>query len=217
MGALLRREALMLARRPASSAALAVHAGLLVAFLWLWEGGRGVTLFGARTAFDRLRLVECALLGALLPWLAARALADERRNDLVRLALLAGRRPPGVVAAKLAATFLALALVVLSGLPLLLLAQQMSALPLGRVLAAEALLLGFAALVPSLAFASMGACREAIFGWVGATVAAAAMLATVRSFAGSDVAAGGMLAILGAVTAAAVAATTRPYLAEHDA
>jgi hypothetical protein len=217
MGALLRREALVLARRPASSAALAVHAGLLLAFLWLWEGGRGVTLFGARTAFDRLRLVECALLGAILPWLAARALADERRNELVRLAVLAGRRPPGVAAAKLAATFLALALVVLSGLPPLLLAQQMSALPLGRVLAAEAFFIGFAALVPPLAFAGMGACREAIFGWFGATVAAAAMLTAVRWFAGGDVAAGAMLAILGGLLAAALAGTTRPYLAEHDA
>lgn len=217
MGALLRREAVTLARRPASAATLAAHAGLLVAFLWLWEGERGVTLFGARTAFDRLCLVECALLGALLPWLASRALADERRDDLVRLAVLAGRRPPEVVAAKLVAILLALALVVLSGLPLLLLAQQMSALPLGRALAAEALFLGFAAIVPSLAFVGMRACREAIFGWVGATLAAAATLAAVRSLAGGDAAAGGMLALLATPLAAAVAGTTRPYLGERQA
>jgi hypothetical protein len=121
------RELTIVVRRPAFAAAAAVHAGLLFAFLLLW--GEGMPILPGTNVYEQLSFLQGALLVALLPWASARCAAAERGDALVMLAALTATRPSRVLMGQCIGRFAALSTILAAGVPALLLAQQMSAVP----------------------------------------------------------------------------------------
>ena len=216
IGVLVLREITFGTRTRAFAAALGAHAGLLTAFVMLWSGG--VPLLPGGNLYEQQRLVDAAILVVILPWVASRCGADERGDRLVMISALAATRPSRILLARFAARTCASFVVGLAGLPLMVAAQQMSAVPFGRVafdllpLVALALLASAASLWWSLQS------RGVILAWAGATVST--VLVTVgaaRSVPGS--AAPLVVAVLAAVAVASCVAradTTLRYLSEQD-
>ena len=216
IGALLLREITVGTRTRAFAAALAVHAGLLAAFVMLWSGG--VPLLPGGNLYEQQRLVDAAILLGILPWVASRCGADERGDRLVMISALAATRPSRILLARFVARTCACIVVGLAGLPLMVAAQQMSAVPFGRVafdllpLVALALLASAASLWWSLQS------RGVIVAWVCATASTALVaVGAARSVPGEG--APLVVAVLAAVAVASCAAradTTLRYLSEQD-
>jgi hypothetical protein len=180
MRAVLVREALVVARRPAVVSIVVVYSGLLALFLSAWGGQRVPVLAGA-TIYAQLYLVQCVLLMAMMPWAAARAVATERADDLVRLSAILALPPSRIVVARLFAAAIAPALVVAGGLPVALIAQQMSAVPAARALIDQLTLLTYALPAAVVTAWWMQIASDRLLGWLGATASAIVLVAMVRS------------------------------------
>ena len=193
MRALLMREALVVARRPAVVSIVVIYSGLLALFLFAW-GGQRVPMLPGATIYAQLQLLQCALLVAVMPWAAARTVASERADELVRLSAILALPPSRLIIARLLAAAIAPALVVAGALPVALIAQQMSAVPASRALADQLTLLTFALPAAVVTVWWMQISRDRLLGWLGATASAMVFVAMVRSV------------LLGAVTTAMVSA-----------
>ena len=193
MRALLMREALVVARRPAVVSIVVIYSGLLALFLAAW-GGQPVPMLPGATVYAQLQLLQCALLIVVMPWAAARTVATERADDLVRLSAILALPPSRLIIARLLAAAIAPALVVAGALPVALIAQQMSAAPASRALADQITLLTFALPAAVVTVWWMQISSDRLLGWLGAT-ASATLLVTVARFV-----------FPGAVTAAVVSA-----------
>src|SRR5580700_2817052 len=180
MRALLMREALVVARRPAVVSIVVVYSGLLALFLAAW-GGERVPMFPGATIYAQLQLLQCALLVVVMPWAAARAVATERADELVRLSAILALPPSRLIIARLLAAAVAPALVVAGALPVALIAQQMSAVPASRALADQFTLLTFALPAAVVTVWWMQISRDRLLGWLGATASAMLLVAMCRS------------------------------------
>jgi hypothetical protein len=180
MRALLMREALVVARRPAVVSIVVIYSGLLALFLSAW-GGQRVPMLPGATVYAQLQLLQSALLIVVMPWAAARTVATERADDLVRLSAILALPPSRVIIARLLAAAIAPALVVAGALPVALVAQQMSAVPASRALADQMTLLTFALPAAVVTVWWMQISSDRLLGWLGAT-ASAMLLVTVSRF-----------------------------------
>lgn len=124
------RELTVISRTGAYWMAMAVHIGLLAALVVIWSDGIPV-LDG--TFLDQFVTVQTAVLSVLLPWMAVRCGGTDAAGSPALLAATTALRPSLVVAAKCAGLGAALAVIVTSGAPLMILAQRISALPWLRV------------------------------------------------------------------------------------
>jgi hypothetical protein len=216
IGALLLREFTVGTRTKAFAAALAVHAGLLAAFVMLWSGG--VPLLPGGNLYEQQRLVDAAILLVILPWVASRCGADERGDRLVMMSALAAVRPSRILLARFIARTCACVAVGLAGLPLMVAAQQMSAVPFGRVafdllpLVALALLASAASLWWSLQS------RGVILAWACATASTVLITAAAARSLPRGVAPLAVAVLAGVAVASCVARadTTLRYLSEQD-
>src|ERR1044072_8501480 len=129
MRAFLLREALVAARGPALVAMGIVCAALLAFFPAAW-GVRGMPTLDGTSPYDQLFRLEWILVLLLLPWTAARIVANERADDLVMLSAITAIPPSRVLLARLLSITAALMLVVAAALPAAVAAQQMSGVPL---------------------------------------------------------------------------------------
>src|SRR5207244_5242289 len=132
MRAVVLREALVAARRPALVAAAIVSATLLALFPVAW-GVRGIPTLGGISLYDQQFRLEWILALVLLPWTAARVVATERGDNFVGLSALTAMQPSRLLLARLLATAVALATVIARALPLVISAQQMSAVAASRL------------------------------------------------------------------------------------
>jgi hypothetical protein len=164
------RELGSMGRSRAFVVSVGVHAAVLTAFLLLWGGGMPV-LPGANV-YEQLLVVQRALLAVLLPWIAVRCASAARGNELVVLAAATATPPSRVLLGQSAGRFAALAAVVIVGLPLAIVAQQASAIPLGHVASDLVALLGLCAAVSLMTSWSMLACRSRVAAWVWASALA---------------------------------------------
>ena len=180
MRALLVREALVVARRPAVVSIVVVYSGLLALFLAAWSGDRVPMLPGA-TIYAQLYLLQSGLLVAFMPWAAARAVATERADDLVRLSAMLALPPSRLVIARLIAAAIAPALVVAGALPVALIAQQMSAVSAARALADQSTLLTFALPAAVVTVWWLQISHDRLLGWLGATASAILLVAIGRT------------------------------------
>jgi hypothetical protein len=180
MRALLIREALVVARRPALVGIVIIYSGLLALFLAAWGGHRVPMLPGA-TIYAQLYLLQSVLLIAVMPWAAARVVATERADDLVRLSAILALPPSYLVIARLVAAAIAPALVVAGALPVALIAQQMSAVPAAGAFADQFTLLTFALPAAVVTVWWMQISNDRLLGWLGATASAILLVATLRS------------------------------------
>lgn len=214
MTAMLARELDTIARCRALGVAIVLHATLLIAFALAWGNGRGVSA----GFHDQAQAVEALMLSLLLPWTAARCMAAERGDDLVLLSAATGIRPSGIVLARAAAVVLALGVVVLSGLPVLVMAARISGAPASAAAIGETAHLALA----SVACGAVLVCRHRwsarATGWLVATIATALLAIACRLL--SPLAAAALLTTcgVGAVWILAVRAdTSLRYLAEQHA
>jgi hypothetical protein len=182
---LLRAEMAFISRSQAFRAGIFVY---LVA-LTTWAFGWGDT-----TTASRARIVETVLLTLVMPWVGLRCASPERGNDLIVLSTFRGVRASRILVARGVAVALALATVVLSGVPIMILATRISAAPpadLLRDLAAQC----------ALAIAATAAVLVARYTWPGRVqgwLAAAMLTAAVTTVLQSAASAGA------AVSAAAI-------------
>jgi hypothetical protein len=205
MGAILARELIAAARKPALQTVFAVHVAFLSAFVLVWH--RGVPLGGAvPTLYDQGRILEGALLAVCLPWAAMRCMAVERGDDLTLSCALTATRPWAMVSAKAAGVACTLALLALGAAPVLIVAQQMSAVPVARPLVDQATFLGVAVLAAGVAVAWALRIRQRLWAWAGATISTCAALAIMAKWLGTGLPAGSMAAFVGLVSTIAAAA-----------
>jgi hypothetical protein len=180
MRALLVREVLVVARKPAVISMVVLYSGLLALLLSAFDGHRVPMLPGA-TIYAQLYLLQCALLLAVMPWAAARGMATERADDLVRLSATLALPPSRLVFARLLAASIGPALVVAGALPVALIAQQMSAVSALRALADQFTLLTFALPTAVVTVWWMQISRDRLLGWLGASASAILLVAAVHA------------------------------------
>jgi hypothetical protein len=177
--ALMTRELIVAARRPAAMVAACGIAVLLMAFVTAWSPG--VPVLAPMNVYEQTRLVHWVLLAIALPWTALRSAPVERGDGFVLMAALVGLRPGDVVLGKIAAAFALLSLVILMGLPALVIAQQAAAVPVITVLVDLLPLFGVALLAAVTAIAAGLIVPDRLVAWLSATaVLVVFLLALVR-------------------------------------
>jgi hypothetical protein len=167
MRALLTRELIVSARRPAVTLSACGIAILLTGFVLVWAPG--VAVLAPMSLYEQTRALHWLLLAVALPWTALRSAAADRGDALVLLTVFTGLRPGRVVLGKIIATFVVLVLVIMTGLPSLVIAQQAAAVPFRVVLGDLLPLLGIALLVAVSATASILVVADTLGAWLAAT------------------------------------------------
>jgi hypothetical protein len=169
MRATVARELGVIGESRVPTAAGLVHAAALAVFVIAWGDGIGVPLLADRPFYEHARLMQWGLLVLLLPWAAARCMAVEPMQDT--RALLA----------RAAAIALALIVVVAAAWPVVLIAAQISALPVARVINDEGAVLLLAAVAAGIALAWRQICGNRLLGWMGATLSTIAIVFLMRT------------------------------------
>lgn len=165
MRAIVLREALVAARKPALVTTTILCAVLLALFPIAW-GARGLPTLDGTSLYDQQFRFEWILLLLLLPWTAARVVAHQRADDLVSLSAMTAIPPSHVLLARLVATMAALAVVAGGALPVVISAQQMSAIPMSRVIADQLALLVFVLPVAVVTVWWMQTFADRLLGWL---------------------------------------------------
>ena len=203
MRAVVARELVVIARRRALMAVICAYVGLLAAFVLVWN--RGLPLPAAATLYEQLRVVQWAVLATLLPWAAARCIAPDRGDSLVVACVLTGVRPSSVVLAKAVALTGALGLIVCAGVPVAIMAQQMSAVPVWWVVRDLGSLLGLSVLVSAVTMAWLLGVRGRLAGWIGAGGSTVLGLVVLFLLPIASTTIGGIVAFVGVVLTVATA------------
>lgn len=167
MRAVVLREALVAARRPALVGAAIVTAALLALFPIAW-GVRGIPTLGGISLYDQQFRLEWILALVLLPWTAARVIATEQGDDFVGLSALTAIPPSRLLLGRLLATAIALVAVIAGALPVVISAQQMSAIAVSRLVADQLALLTFALPAAIITVWWMQLATDRLLGWLGA-------------------------------------------------
>ncbi|HMJ83742.1 MAG TPA: hypothetical protein VK504_11270 [Vicinamibacterales bacterium] len=179
MRAVVLREALVAARRPALVSAAIVSATLLALFPVAW-GARGIPTFGGISLYDQQFRLEWILALVLLPWTAARVIATERGDDLVGLSALTAVQPSRLLLARLVAATIALVAVIAGALPVVISAQQMSAVVASRLVVDQLALLAFALPAATITVWWMQMTTDRLLGWLGASATTLVVVALTR-------------------------------------
>jgi hypothetical protein len=179
MRAVILREALVAARRPALVGAAIVSAALLGLFPIAW-GVRGIPTLGGISLYDQQFRLEWILALVLLPWTAARVIATERGDDVVGLSALTAIQPSRLLLARLLATAIALVAVIAGALPLVISAQQMSAVAASRLVADQLALLAFALPAAIITVWWMQLTTDRLLGWLGAAATTLVVVTIAR-------------------------------------
>jgi hypothetical protein len=202
MRAFVLREALVAARRPALVTMAIVCAALLALFPAAW-GVRGMPTLDGTSLYDQLFRLEWILVLLLLPWTAARIVANERADDLVMLSAITAMPPSRVLLARLLSTTAALMLVVGAALPTAVAAQQMSAVPLSRTIVDQLALILFALPASVVTVWWMQTSDNRLPGWLGSAATTVLLVLLARRAVGTMDQASLLLAV-GSLPAAAI-------------
>lgn len=159
--------------------ATAVHLAALTAFVLIW--GDGVPVWRGEPVLTQFVRFDTALLAAILPWVAIRCSPDAGPNGLTHLAVATACRPSSIVAARAAGTSGALLMLVSSGLPLFVLAQQISGLPASMVLRALLPMAALAVVVAAFAGAASVFLSGRLSSWIASTVATIVVVNTTST------------------------------------
>jgi len=179
MRAVVLREALVAARRPALVGAAIVGAALLALFPIAW-GVRGIPTLGGISLYDQQFRLEWILALVLLPWTAARVMATERADDFVGLSALTAIQPSRLLLARLLATAIALVAVIAGALPVVISAQQMSAVAASRLVADQVALLTFSLPAAIITVWWMQLTTDRLLAWLGAAATTVIVVTLAR-------------------------------------
>lgn len=169
LGALAWQQMVKASRTPAIWVAVIGHVLALSFYVVVW--GDGVPLAGARTPFDQFTTAYTTLLVLLLPWVAARSLAVGTRSEVAIRAVVTAQRPLSVVFGATIGLAIVLVAVVLTGLPIALLAQQTSVHSSWEVAGVVARLAGLAACLAPATTAATLSTGSRMWGWLLGIVA----------------------------------------------
>jgi hypothetical protein len=195
MRAIMLREALVAARKPALVTTAVVCVALLALFPVAW-GVRGIPTLDGASLYDQQFRLEWILALMLLPWTAARVIASERGDDLVGLSVVTAIPPSRVLLARLLAATAAVALVVGGGLPVVISTQQMSAVSVSRMIGNQFGLLAFALPVAVVTVWWMQIAADRLLGWLGAAATTLGLVVLARlAFATMDQAAAALAVV----------------------
>lgn len=203
-------------RTRAFAMALGIHAALLAAFVVLWSGG--VPLLPGANLYEQQRLIDWIFLVAILPWVAARCGGDERGDRLVILSALAATPPSRVLLARFVARACAASAVALAGLPLMLIAQQIAAVPVTRVLVDLLPLVALAAIASAASLCWSIQSNDVVLAWACATASTSAVVFVMTRALPAGVAMMALVlaAALAAGSCAARSNTSLRYLSEQE-
>jgi hypothetical protein len=202
MRATVLREALVVARKPALVTVAIVCAALLALFPAVW-GVRGIPTLDGASLYDQQFRLEWILVLLLLPWTAARVIADERADDLVILSAVTAIPPSRMLLARLLATTAALTLVIGGALPVVISAQQMSGTPLPLLIVDQLALMAFALPVAVVTVWWMQIAANRLLGWLG-SAATTVLLVLLARLAGATMDQAAIVLAVGAVAGAAI-------------
>jgi len=168
MLAMVTRELIVAARRPAVPLAACAVALLLAWFVLVWFPG--IALLAPWDFHQQTRVLLWLVLAILLPWAAVRSALAERSGAFVRLACFTAVQPAVVVAGKILGTFTVLVMITVTAVPVLVIAQQMAAVPFTTVIADVVPLIGTALFVAVSATASTLLIPDRLSAWVATTL-----------------------------------------------
>ena len=174
MRAFFLRDLAVMVSRPSFVLTIGVHAGVIAAFEAIW--GNGVPLLPGGNAYEQQRLIQWGLLAVLLPWTAARCLPREGAAGQTCLALATAVPPSRALVARIAAAFAGLSIVVAGGFPLVVLAQQISAVPLTQAVQGLVGSLGAAAVASASTVSWNLVQDDRLTAWFGATATTVGLL-----------------------------------------
>jgi hypothetical protein len=169
------RELLASTRTPATWVVVAAQSALFALYMMVW--GDGVPLVDARPVLDQFVTTQWVFLGLALPWAASRCGVTRHRDDVAQLAAFGAVPPSAVVAGLLLALTVMLLAITLGGLPFAILAQQISAAPISRLVAAELSLFALSVFVSATTAACMLMLVNRLFAWVVASAVTLGVLA----------------------------------------
>lgn len=200
MRAMLIRDLIIGLRTRALSMVILAHAALLTAFIVLWGGG--VPMMPGDNVYEQQRLVQTGLLTFLLPWAAVRCSAAERGDAVVAVSAMTAIKPSRIVIAQAIAHFVLLTVIVLCGLPLMLVAQQMAPVPLRQPLVDSLSALGLAAVAAAAATWWTLAVSDRLGAWLAATATTIAAMTVISGSIPRAALAACLLALSAAATLA---------------
>jgi hypothetical protein len=213
--ALIARELIVVARRPALVAAVVMYVALLAGFTVIW-GLKLPDLTGA-SVFEILRVFHRVLLAVLMPWVVVRCHAWDRGDRLVMLSTLVARRPSSIVLAKVLSLAGVLALVTVAGAPAVIIAAKMSAVPASAALRDLASALSIALLCSAVTVVWILRTGDALTSWIGGSVTMAAVLIAAARWTSAPAARDvSTLAVAVAVTAAVATWSNRAFQYCHE-
>jgi hypothetical protein len=179
MTALSVRELIIAARRAGVPVTALTVLALLTAFVLTWSPG--VDVLAPMSFYEQTRALHWLLLAGALPWLAIRCSPRDRRDAGVMALALLALPPSAVIRAKIVASFAILVAVALTGVPALVMAQQVAADPMTRVVVDLLPLAGFAFLIATLATAAMLHTADGLRAWLWTWGLVAAILVATMS------------------------------------
>ena len=189
------RNLVLIVRHQGFLIATVLHVSALAAFVVIW--GDGVPIWREDSVLLQFVRLDLALLAVILPWVAIRCSPDESHDSLAQLAVTTASRPSRIVAARATGICCALLLLIATALPMLVLAQQISALPSSIVLRALFPVAALAVLVAVIATVVNVFLGGRLSSWLAATGATVVTVSIVSTTARG---------VMGMLTVAAVIA-----------
>jgi len=205
MRAMLMRELIVSARRAAAPITVCVVSALLISFVLVWWPGVPV-LAAPASLYEQTRILHWVALAVALPWTAVRSAPHDRADNFVLMSALTGVAPTSVVAGKILSTLVVLVLIILTGLPPLIIAQQAAAVSASTVVFDLLPCAGLALLVAASSTASILVLRDSIFSWLATTTVTGVVLIVAVSWTPDTMAVGTVCGLVGGIASAAICA-----------
>ena len=173
------RDLVVIGRRRSMLAAVALYVGLLAAFLGAWSDVVRLPVLPGTNLYEQSRVIQWAIVAIILPWAICRFIAGERGERWSLASFVTGLSPSRLFTLRLLALGTFAGLLIGSGLPLVLLAQQMSSVPAIVALADLGSLFLFSIAATVITMSIVLIVRDVIAGWLLATIAVVLLRALV--------------------------------------
>jgi hypothetical protein len=164
MRALATRELIVATRTAAVPLAALTILAVSLAFVLIWAPG--VPLALPMTFYDQSRVLHWALLAGVLPWVAVRCAPNDRPDAVGLMAASLRIGPARAIGGKVAGSLLVQGVVIMTGLPALVLAQQAAAVPAVDLAADVLPLFGLALLIAATSTAAMLLAADEVRAWI---------------------------------------------------
>lgn len=191
------RDLVVIGRRRSMLVAVALYVGLLSAFLGAWKDVGRVPLLPGSNLYEQFRVIQWVIVAIILPWAVCRFIAGERGERWSLASLVTGLSRSRLFTIRLLALGTFAGLLVGSGLPLILLAQQMSSVPATVALTDLGSLFLFSIAATVITMSIVLIVRDVVGGWLLATIVVLLLRALVGipPLAASAATAAGIVAI----------------------